>query len=436
VKDLLLGLLACLILASAWDRAAGQGADPNSRGPSHVPLPPRPNEIDDPEQLFQQRLGRAEALAQLRSEVRKLLGKDLNDVLKAIRKGDIKIDPNSPEFARLMQQALEQQNAGQAPKLTPEQIEAARRLWQDLFPKDAKLPPITPPSTMPPSTTPPSTGGPDRTPPPTTTPSPANTPPNPPRGEPSERQREIYDWLLRRMEGLEGLGKSVNDSPALREMVRDLSRYTLDAANLPSGQGIDARLAGLGDSLDRNTSWLDKGWSWVRGIELPGAPNVRLPSVNVAGGVPSMRVPNASVPHASAGSVGKVLLWLVVLALLGVVLWKLLRARLAFLGGKSEEEWKLGPWPVRPQAMTTREDLVRAFEYLSLLLLGRQARVWNHIDIAGRLGGNEAVKQAAAMTLAGVYEKARYAPADEPLGADALAAARRDLCLLAGVAGA
>jgi hypothetical protein len=70
------------------------------------------------------------------------------------------------------------------------------------------------------------------------------------------------------------------------------------------------------------------------------------------------------------------------------------------------------------------------------LLLGRRAQCWNHREIAGRLGGDAAEKQRAAIELAAVYEKARYAPNDEPLEESALAAARRDLCYLAGVAGA
>jgi hypothetical protein len=83
------------------------------------------------------------------------------------------------------------------------------------------------------------------------------------------------------------------------------------------------------------------------------------------------------------------------------------------------------------EARQTREELVRAFEHLSLLRLGRDAVHWNHVEIAGRLG--EGDRRRTAEQLAGLYEKARYAPASDPLPDAAIATARRDLCLLAGV---
>src|SRR5262249_17453220 len=72
--------------------------------------------------------------------------------------------------------------------------------------------------------------------------------------------------------------------------------------------------------------------------------------------------------------------------------------------------------------------------YLSLLRCGYPARVWNHLTIASQLGGKTDDRRQAARQLAALYEQARYAPEDEPLPAEALAAARRDLCFLAGVA--
>ena len=91
--------------------------------------------------------------------------------------------------------------------------------------------------------------------------------------------------------------------------------------------------------------------------------------------------------------------------------------------------------------------MIRAFEYLSLLWLGPPARNWNHQVIAERMGeedkaGPDAPKlmswdafaqRQAAGQLAALYERARYAPPGEPLPDDALAAARRDLCFLAGM---
>ena len=83
--------------------------------------------------------------------------------------------------------------------------------------------------------------------------------------------------------------------------------------------------------------------------------------------------------------------------------------------------------------MGTRQDVVRAFEYLSLLKLGPVAQSRNHLDLAAELGEPEIEHRNAAERLAALYEKARYTPTDEALSADALATARRELCYLAGV---
>ena len=45
----------------------------------------------------------------------------------------------------------------------------------------------------------------------------------------------------------------------------------------------------------------------------------------------------------------------------------------------------LGPWPLDPRTVTSRDALVRAFDYLSVLTLGAEARQYNHVTIAGEL---------------------------------------------------
>jgi hypothetical protein len=96
----------------------------------------------------------------------------------------------------------------------------------------------------------------------------------------------------------------------------------------------------------------------------------------------------------------------------------------------------LGPWPVDPRRIADRDGLVRAFEYLSVLLCGQGVRTWNHVAIAAAL--ERAVPQADALAgpLAKLYALARYTPADEPLPPAAIAEARGYLCDLAGVSAA
>jgi hypothetical protein len=129
------------------------------------------------------------------------------------------------------------------------------------------------------------------------------------------------------------------------------------------------------------------------------------------------------------------------LAVLAVVLaWKLVGARRKLAVTVDRSGWQLGPWPVNPAEVATRQDLILAFEYLSLLVFGQAARTWNHRDIAARLreqpGGVAAHRSRAADHMADLYERARYAPAADPLPEGELRDARRDLCLLAGVPGA
>jgi hypothetical protein len=94
----------------------------------------------------------------------------------------------------------------------------------------------------------------------------------------------------------------------------------------------------------------------------------------------------------------------------------------------------LAGWPLDPRAIATREDVVRAFEYLSVLICGPGARTWTHATIAEALTKLARTRGEAAVLLARLYELARYAPLTEPLGPDELAEARRLVCALAGVA--
>ena len=102
------------------------------------------------------------------------------------------------------------------------------------------------------------------------------------------------------------------------------------------------------------------------------------------------------------------------------------QSALAFAGGP-------GPWPIDPRNINTREDVVKAFEYLSVLLCGPAAKTWTHSTIAEELVALAATHGETAMKLARLYELARYAPLDEPLTRAELMEARRLACDLAGI---
>src|SRR5262249_61802198 len=101
--------------------------------------------------------------------------------------------------------------------------------------------------------------------------------------------------------------------------------------------------------------------------------------------------------------------------------------------GLTASGWRLGPWPVNPARISTRAELIAAFDYLALLCLGRQARTWNHSAIGHSLASTKPEHHPAARELASLYEGARYAPEGDAPSDHALARARRDLCILAGV---
>ncbi|WP_439622807.1 hypothetical protein [Gemmata sp.] len=166
-------------------------------------------------------------------------------------------------------------------------------------------------------------------------------------------------------------------------------------------------------------------------------PNTPAPNWSPPDGGPRPNLPSSSGWGLGSGTGGLGGSWaaLVVLLLLvaGVFLWfKLRNLRDAAVRGGAFAGAGLGPWPVDPRRITTREDVVKAFEYLSVLLCGPAARNWTHGTIAAALADVAARDPRAGTGLARLYELARYAPLDEALTNGELAEARTLACSLAG----
>ncbi len=89
-------------------------------------------------------------------------------------------------------------------------------------------------------------------------------------------------------------------------------------------------------------------------------------------------------------------------------------------------------WPVDPLQVNSREDVVKAFEFLSISKCGEEAVNWHHLQIADQLGAKEPDHKEAADRLARLYEKARYAPANELFDDMDIAEARARFSQLAG----
>jgi hypothetical protein len=114
----------------------------------------------------------------------------------------------------------------------------------------------------------------------------------------------------------------------------------------------------------------------------------------------------------------------------GVFLWRWLARR--GLPDARIDPYALGPWPVDPHRLASRQDVVVAFEHLSVLICGPVARTWTHTTIAAALSELALAEPERAMMLARLYELARYTPVEEPLTTAELAEARRLVCRLAG----
>jgi hypothetical protein len=281
----------------------------------------------------------------------------------------------------------------------------------------------------------------------------ATIPEPPPSAEsPDEAQANsvLGRWLLQAANHVKDLDPSLRNSPALRNALRELGRKIEGAderwkALDRSANAVADKWARLGQALPLDRLLPEKGLSWPRSLTPESLPNWHWPQVRSrTGGSASLRTP--PTVQITEGAGWRTLGMLAILVVLALVVQRILaRARAGRLGEEADG-WKLGPWPVDPKAVRTREELIRAFEYLSVLRLGPAARHWHHLAIAAGLGqfSRKAVstrgwgdawseRRRAAEQLAFLYERARYAPPGEPLPETALATAQRDLCLLAGV---
>jgi hypothetical protein len=120
-----------------------------------------------------------------------------------------------------------------------------------------------------------------------------------------------------------------------------------------------------------------------------------------------------------------------ILLMAALIYWRFLAVRKLpddgfHLGG-------LNHWPIDPRRIATRQDVVVAFEYLSVLICGPSAKMWTHNTIAEALAELATTHGETAVMLARLYELARYAPLDEPLTTAEVAEARRLVCRLAGL---
>jgi hypothetical protein len=369
--------------------------------------------------------------------------KALGALAEAIKNGKLRLDSTDPriqEFKKLLEKIGP--NSPLAGHVAPQQMEKLREMVKKLSgdsaaPGAADAPPASAspaPGVAPQTATGATTS--ENSPPDASAAAreaPAAPPEEPAEGTPLAR------WVLRNAEWLSQKAGPLSQSPALQEAIAELTsgRRGEQGAAGPSAlaSGLNSKLASL---VDRTRSWIPedsleklKELPWPSLSEMKRLGRWKLP----AGSLPSLGSATPPALPTARGS-GSSLTWVALGLLLvgaGILTVVLYRQKLVQERQRSGTQ-ELGPWPVSPEMVASREDLVRAFEYLSVLKLGPGSRSWNHRWIATQMAVAESNGCHAIGHLATLYEQARYAPAEDVLSEEAFRTARRDLCSLAGVA--
>jgi hypothetical protein len=412
---------------------------------SHRPLAGAPDTPASPEEAMSRRLREisdsrlAVELAKKLLEnpkFREQLSKDLpegklKELAEKFRRGE------NPAGDPAFQDLLSRVRSNPPQELSKEHLELLGRQ----FPPPARMPVGSRPAGGGPGGNPPvptePPGGRASDPPPPGTQAPGTAPPPPPPPQPPKSalekfQKDAYDWLQRHSGDFSDRAMDILSSLGGDEVVNIMKEGFRSVEQRMGGddglagsisralRDAGGSLAGIAEKIPDTSlpNWADLSGMFQEGM--PSLPRVRRPSLPTA-------------PFTSVQDTGPLALWIAVVVIVGFLLWRSTSKR-----AWSEETWRVGPWPVLPDAVATRRDLVLAFEHLALRYLGLAARSCHHLELADRLAAQKADprQREAAAELAHLYEQARYTPDEELLTADNLSAARRDLCLLAGVAGA
>jgi hypothetical protein len=404
-------------------------------------------DLSNPQEMMAQRLQELHELHQLQDQVqtllndrdfRKQIGKfspeDLQRLQEKMRKGEGLSQDDT--WKQLLQQVRSRQ------KLDPRQIDILKSWAERVESKPSssksagtRIDDITEAAPTPASRPPADSDSPPPSPPPPTEPPPSML---------DRLQEDSTKWLMENLKDVSGdvleafieMGAKEGNTP-LAELLRSVPQSDFSGINISGHPLVPALraetfsryLSKAEDFVQRQSGVWNKVGSFFQRSPLP--------SLSRMGGGPSvsMRTPSA------AESDG----WLpamLSLLMLGVIV--LLLCKRGFdskgqAGSGTDAEWRLGSWPVPPGAVSTRQDVIRAFEYLALLRFGPAAAACHHRQLAERLaeqdGGNPSRRQVAEM-LAWLYEQARYAPDGEALSHEQLSDARHALCSLAGVTAA
>jgi hypothetical protein len=431
-------LFGCCLAVSMPADAQGQAAVDKAaaeRSRSHLLIPPDGNRVDPSQFLrehFQQAAQGGKAMDVLANPQKYLepgSREKLENIAKSMLNGELK--PDHP-LMQALKKVMENPEV-----LPPEQrqvIEQLRKQNPDIAAalKQAQVDATAPSGASGTTATPTNPASPsDRRrrsgPPPWHTTSARSTVPSTSPDQPSG----LRDWLIRQAELLAGENGLLRNSPALQRVLEEFAQYRANADGLGADENAMEDRVTQAMRKVIPASWMSQlSWDRLGKIPLPSFSRVDWPDIPLldSSSPPLSRAPTDTNVTSSgttvlariAGAMGLV-----------VIAWLLYDRLFRHKGPAAHAD--LGPWPVTPEEVRSPEELIQAFEYLSLLKIGAKARSWNHRLIAAELGGKESERRRMAGHLATLYEQARYAPHVDLLPEHALQAARRELASLAGV---
>jgi len=334
---------------------------------------------------------------------------DENTIKKLLQDNPSLQDPKKlQQLKSLLEQFVRDPENVKGPKFDWAKLQQALKKLDQIQQKNKTEAPLNPPK----ETTEPTVA-------PKMEPQPQDRPPSPTS---DRRTEELARWL----------SKNFGDSPAFENMAKELA-----AMMSKNGTGPNV----LAD--------FEKEWKSLVGRRNPKftPPNLdslgsdfKLTDLNPVGSSGgslnfSPNIPDDLLPSSGGsgnrGSDVTSYLSLAMLAIAGMIfafLWLRRGRRNMEFDGESKHTWPVAPGDVR-----SREDVVRAFEFLSVTKCGAVAVNWHHLQIAKQIGGEESDWREAAARLARLYEKARYAPLNELFTEVEIAEARARLQQLAGV---
>jgi hypothetical protein len=359
--------------------------------------------------------------------------------LKKLKNGDWKnpkfLEREGPKLLEMFKKMGFVQKEGDGLKLNAEKLNELKKLQKNTRPFENQGDPNPFPETQPDNpqqiVRPPIKGDP----PDSSKLKPLDLPPAADVNEPDNLAEFFKDWM-HNMEDSK-FGELFKNSPGFQEGLKDLAQAFQkgEGAMWKPGSGFANAFSKWGNPGE--LAWFKNAWSNFNNLSLPSMRRPRVFAPKFGGWAAHIPAAGPGVFGAPGGvgggiGVGMFFLWAGIAVVVLVLLWKFLPQLKVAARARQEQGWHPGPWPVDPRTVATRAEVVRAFEFLSLLRFGLDVRTWNHRDIASALG-TEAGNRRAAHELAQVYELARYTPDDESLPEAHLAAARRDLCFLAGL---